>query len=651
MEHTKFWNVKTNGKVQKDGDPKKQKKVNDKLLQKLGMTGIFILVLVGIVGAVSYIYVIRPAYALIATASSLKADVGDIGNSLKNRDLITLEKDLVQTEKDLNTVREEREKTFGWAKNISLLKINEFYSDSDHFINAGLYSIDAIREMSKVVTPFADAAGLKVREDQQIQQEEGLMEAFQKWVSLMPDVASQMDGVIVKLAKVGDELKPIDTSKYPEKIGGVLVRSNIDFIKNNLSNADDFAPDIKQALILFPRVLGVGTPIKRYMVIMQNDKELRPTGGFMTNYATFKIQNGLLQSDFTSKDMYSIDNALDIIDATYDFPDAPAAYMKYLKVERWYTRDMNYSPDFVDSMNQMLKFYRLASSLSPYEIKAVDGIFAIDTDVIKELLEITGPVTVNGITYTQDNVVLELEKIASLQMQEQVNRKKVLGDLMEAMLINVFQSDKNLWPKLIDKSVDLARRKHVLVYLFDPEAQALVEKYNLAGRIKDPVAGDYSMVVSTNLGGDKTNWFVAKQVTNTMTNENGKWLRTVNIKYSYTQPQGDYQLFAKRFKDWVRVYAPLGSTFVSVDGSEDGTSTDQERGKVWYSGYVEMGPGESKEMTFKYYLPAAMQFADKKYMLTLQKQGGVPTEQYKVVVNGKTKAIDLSTDTVVTMDL
>ena len=81
----------------------------------------------------------------------------------------------------------------------------------------------------------------------------------------------------------------------------------------------------------------MGSPLpKRYMVIMQNDKEIRPTGGFWTNYATFKIQEGLLQSDFTSKDFYSIDYALDPMDAYYDFPDAPQAYTKYLKVERWY---------------------------------------------------------------------------------------------------------------------------------------------------------------------------------------------------------------------------------------------------------------------------------------------------------------------------
>ena len=647
MESSKFWNEaslpSTAPKVDNNLKGFYNMKKDKNILKGLGLTSIIVLIIAGIIGVLSYIYLLTPAYALMSSFNSLKADANDVVTSLKDRDLVILAQNLDTLEKDLNKLRVERDEKFDWVKNIKTFKINEFYSDSDHFINAGLYSVDALREASSVVTPFADAAGLKISADQEAPQEQGLMEAFQNWVSIMPEVAGEMDGVIIKVSKIGEELKSINVEKYPDNFRGFPIKSNIRFVKDTLSNADEYAPDIKLALTLFPRVLGIDTPMKRYMVIMQNDKEIRPTGGFMTNYATFKIDNGLLQSDFTSKDMYSIDNTLDIVDATYDFPDAPAAYMRYLKVERWYARDMNYSPDFIDSMDQFLKFYNMAGRIAPYDIKPVDGILAIDTNVIKELLEVTGSVTVNGITYTPDNVVLELEKIASLQLQEQVNRKRVLGDLMEAMLVNVFESDKNLWAKLIDKSIDLARRKHVQVYLFDPEAQVLVDEYGLGGRIKNPVEGDYSMVVSTNLGGDKTNWFVSKEVTHTVTKEGDRWLRKVNIKYTYKEPTGDYTLFAKRFRDWVRVYAPEGSEFISVDGSEDGTSSAIERGKVWYSGYVELSPGESKEMTFSYYLPVGMNFTDI-YSLTLQKQGGVDTEVYNLNVNGKKEKIDLKTD-------
>jgi hypothetical protein len=659
MNNSKFWgspntNLPTNAKP----DPMANKFPNLKSMptktfhvsKKLGTTGAILLgILVALMVPV-YIFIARPASILISAAKNLKDDKNAIVKAVSERDLVALDKALTVTENNLKDLQSRKNSSFGWAKNLKIFKLNEFYADSESFINAGLYALQAMREMEKVVLPFADAAGLKVKEDQQVTQQTGLMEAFQSWVSLMPQVAGQMDGVIAAVSKIGDEMAGIDTTKYPVKIKGFQVRANIEFLKNNLSKSDDYAPDVKQALTIFPRVLGVGTATKRYMIIMQNDKELRPTGGFMTNYATFKIQNALLQSDFTSKDMYSIDLALETLDRLgYDFPDAPAPYMKYLKVEKWFTRDMNYSPDFPSSMDQFLKFYTMAGRYS-YEIKPVDGIIAIDTDVVKELLAVTGPVTLNGVTYNSDNVVLELERIASLVLREQTNRKGVLGNLMQQMLINVFESDKNLWSTLIDKGVALALQKHIQVYLFDTEAQSLVEKYGFAGRIKDPVKGDYSMVVSTNLGGDKTNWFVTKDVNQKIEKSGEKWLRTVSITYTYPQPSQDYAPFIVGFKDWVRVYAPLGSEFISVDGTEDGTSTDSERGKTWFSGYLELTPGNTKTLVFKYYLPANI-ITNGMWDVTLQKQAGITEENYKFVSPSQTKELKLSQDTQVSVKL
>lgn len=591
---------------------------------------------------ISYVLVIKPALALKKSADVIKQDFAQMQQAAIARDIITLQQTFDKTEKDLNALRKQRDAEISWAKGFGPTK--EYYADSDRFINAGLYGIDAGREAVKLVLPFADAAGLKVTPEQQSQADEvSLMEAVSTWVSIMPQIANDSDVVIAKVAKIGDELEPINTEKYPEEFNGVKIRSTIEVAKNSLSQVNEYAPDIKKALLIVPGLLGVGTGEQRYMIIMQNDKELRATGGFWTNYATFKIENAMLKSDFSSKDMYSIDYVLDRIDKTFTFPTVPPSYNRYLKVERLYARDSNISPDFPTAIDQFMYLYNIAGQIDPVEIKPVVGIFAIDTEVIAELLEVTGPVTVNGITYDSDNVVLELEKIASLALREQQNRKKVLGDLMEAMLINVFESDKNLWPKMIDKGVDLAVRKHIIGYHFDPEAQALLEKYNFAGRIIDPVVGDYGYVVSTNLGGDKTNWFVNKEVDHVITQEGGKWMKTVRIKYTYNRPEDRFSPFIYTFRDWVRVYAPVGSQFIDVVGSEDGTTTGEERGKTYFTGYLQMSVGETKEMTFKYYLPDSA-VKDGKYDFYLQKQAGVGEETHRITVKGQTTTVKLDKD-------
>lgn len=636
----KFWKPSSKDsvgvKLPADKKPKKGAKV-------LGVTGGILLVVLAVFGLVAYKFVIDPALALKSRVDQLKED-GQLANkAFLDRDLVMLEKAFVQTEQDIEGLRADRDAKFAWAKDLP--KVKDFYADSDYFLNAGLYAIDAGREFSKIITPFADAAGLKVAEDQEVVTK-SFAEAFADWIALMPKVANDIDPLVLKIERVGDELNKVDASKYPEEFRGSPVRSNILYAQNTLTKLGDYAPDLKQALVILPKVLGVDVSEKRYMIIMQNNAEIRPTGGFWTNYATFRIKNAMLNSDFTSKDMYSIDYVLDVIDPYTDFSiGMPAPIRRYLMLERWYARDANFSPDFPTSINDfMTRSYNKAMQISPAEVKPVDGVFAIDTVVVSELLEVTGPATVNGVNYDKDNVVLELEKIASLALREQSNRKKVLGDLMERMLVNVFESDKNLWPKLIDKGVDLLNRKHILVYMKDAETQALLEKYNFAGRLVDTPDSDYLAVISANLAGDKTNLFVRREITSNITNVAGKWNREVKVKYTYGPAEGEYALFATTYKDYLRVYVPKGSVLLSVEGSDnDDTGSADELTKTALHGYITLAPGATKEIVFKYTLPdGVVKGAD--YKLYIQKQAGQLKEKYNIGVNGKQSTIETDTD-------
>lgn len=638
----KFWKPNTKENNISKASAVKKPRGEKKGLKILGATGGILLVILVIAGVLAYKFVIDPALALKVGVDKLKADGQQANKAFLDRDLVLLEKTFVQTEQDIESLRKDRDAKFGWAKNLP--KVKEFYTDTEYFLNSGLYAIDAGREFSRIITPFADAAGLKVAEGQETSTL-SFADAFSAWIALMPKVANEIDPLLVKIDRMGTELGKVDASKYPEEFRGTPIKSSIVSLQSTLSTLSDYAPDLKEALVIVPEVLGVGVPEKRYMIIMQNNAELRPTGGFWTNYATFKIKNAMLNSDFTSKDMYSIDYTLDAIDAYTDFSiGMPAPIRRYLILERWYARDANFSPDFPTSVADFMRSYRKAIQINPVETKPVDGIFAIDTDVVSELLEVTGPATVNGVTYNKDNVVLELEKIASLALREQSNRKKVLGDLMERMLVNVFESDKNLWPKLIDKGVDLLNRKHIVIYMEDPETQKLLEKYNFAGRLIDTPDSDYLAVVTANLGGDKTNLFVRREITSTATNSGGKWTREVKVKYTYGPAEGEYAWFASTYKDYLRVYVPKGSTLISVEGSDnDDTGSADELTKTALHGYITLSPGATKEITFKYTLPDGV-VKGTDYKLYIQKQAGQPEEKYNISVNGKQTTVETDKD-------
>ncbi len=618
------------------------------LMTKLGAGGGITLGVVGVLALLVFLFIVKPAYAVLDAVNDLKKDSKDLQEALIIRDLDLFNEKLDEIEEDFNNLSKVRDNNFGWAAKFGPTK--GYYTDTDHFVAAGKHAVAAGREFGVLITPFAEALGFTGESIALPEGHSGLADAVAGWIGVMPAVAENMDGIILEMTAIGEEMEKVDASRYPKNFMGQPLRSMISGAQSSLVGIDEYGPDIKKALEILPTLLGVNAYEQRYAIIMQNDKEIRATGGFWTNYATFKVNNAMLTSDFTSKDMYSIDFVLDAIDAYHTFPKVPPMYEKYLKVERMYARDANISPDFPTAIDQWMYFYDLGQQVAPWEIKPVEGVIAMDTQVVKELLEVTGPVTVNGVTFSEDNVVLELEKIASLSLAEQSNRKKVLGDLMEGMLINVYESDSNLWPKLVEKGVDLIKRKHILVMMFDEEAQTLLDKYNFSGRIVDPVEGDYVYANQTNLGGDKTNMFVNKHVLHKLEKEDNRWVRTVEIEYTYTPKGGEYAQLEKRFQDWMRLYVPAGSEIISLEGSMDPVGEGEERGKTYFHGFTGLGPNETTTMKFKYYLPDGVVTGDT-YNLYIQKQAGIDMETHTVIVNGTRETIELDMDKKVSLPL
>ena len=54
-----------------------------------------------------------------------------------------------------------------------------------------------------------------------------------------------------------------------------------------------------------PYLLGANQK-REYLIVFQNDKELRPTGGFMTAYTIADVEKGVFHP-VSSSDIYSLD--------------------------------------------------------------------------------------------------------------------------------------------------------------------------------------------------------------------------------------------------------------------------------------------------------------------------------------------------------
>jgi len=335
-------------------------------------------------------------------------------------------------------------------------------------------------------------------------------------------------------------------------------------------------------------------------------------------------------------------------------------------------RDQNLSPDFKLSMDTFYPNYKLTKS------PVVDGIVAVDTQLLVDLLKVTGPIGVAGFgTYSAETdkrcncpqVFYELEKFADQEgpvvwdpagtgkiifaPRNYGNRKSFIGPMMQAVLANVLAQPKSRISKLFDTGLAAISGKHVLLYFTKPEVQQAVESFNLAGRIRS-FDGDYLLVVDTNFAGAKTNAWVTYTADQKI-EVAGDGTVTKTLTLTYKNPQeffsdsgGTVKLNGK-FRDWLRVYVPKGSLLIEAKGFEDGQAVGEDLDKTVFEGFFTLTPLNVHTISFKYKLPIKMK---KSYQLLLQKQGGSKDLPYEITIGShKQPEVILNADKELTFPL
>src|SRR3990167_1285870 len=151
---------------------------------------------------------------------------------------------------------------------------------------------------------------------------------------------------------------------------------------------------------MLPELLGFTEP-RTYLVLFQNNTELRPGGGFIGSYGVVRATNG----KFEILDVQGTETLDKQAPASWRV-QPPEVITRELGVDRWYFRDSNWSPDFVTNAKRAREFYVAEGGVARDSIQTV---VVVDTTVIERLLALTGPITVDGIEFTSSTVVEKLE--------------------------------------------------------------------------------------------------------------------------------------------------------------------------------------------------------------------------------------------------
>lgn len=554
----------------------------------------------------------------------------------------------------------------GLKSPLTLLGHRNYYDDGLAAFAATDQGLVLVDKVVAIIEQNADLLGFTT----EAKEEGGTAEdRIKKLLTTLQVIGPELDEMATELTSIQTLLHQIDPQEYPVTVGDVF---GAKLVLTRLDRAELVNQEVRQPLIdilelvdlavetfadyrpvidKIPEIMGANGETKKYLILFQNNNELRPTGGFLTAYSIVTIADGKVTPE-KSDDIYELDQKFQSRIAI------PATLGKYLTTEKyWNLRDMNIDPDFAASMTTFLENYQEVKG----EPQDIDGIIAIDTKVLTDLIDVLGPVSVPGYgdfsteldnEYQAPQIVVALSEIITKPTPYiRADRKGILGPMMKAILEKVYSAQKEQFPQLFQLIIDDIAGRHVQAYFLDEEFQAAADKIDLSGKmIAAPSGEDFLAIVDANLGGAKSNLFIDYGVEQTiLPPSDGVLEKQVVINYRNSRAGDNCDLEAGELclnatnNDWNRIYLPLGAELISAKGYKGEPTVYEENGFTVIDGFFALSPNSTAKIDLQYTIPYQN---EQEYVLNVWQQGGLRTVTHLIDVNGDQEEIIVDRDTV-----
>jgi hypothetical protein len=446
-------------------------------------------------------------------------------------------------------------------------------------------------------------------------------------------------------------LNAVDLKKLPEEIQTIFESA-----RNYLGKAVGGLEETEEGCSLLKEALGNNEP-KRYLLIFQNNNELRPTGGFMGSFAEITVSKGkIIKTYFPGGGTYDLKGML----TKFVVPPEPLLLVN----ERWEFQDSNWFPDFPTSAKKIAWFYE--NSGGP----TVDGVISVNAEFVVKLLEFLGPIEMKewNKVLTSANFIDEIQEEVEINYDKKENQpKKILAEFYPLILDKLGSVQGDNFIELFKIFGEAIKSKDIQFYFSDSDMQKSALLYGAGGELLGN-GGDYLYVVHTNIAGGKTDGVIFETaelqtqissdgiITNTL---------TINRKHNGVKRVG---FSGVRNVDYVRIYVPKGSKLIESHGFErpdekffktplkdlstdkdlseteklitydfaSGIKITNEFNKTVFGNWLMVDPGSEVIYTITYELPIKANLLNKNfwsYTLLLQKQSGSNPIEFKRIID------------------
>jgi len=553
---------------------------------------------------------------VLASSKSAIDNLMGAGAAASKLDLITAQNrfasagtDFVQANEDMAFINDTILSLAALSSNPKL----KLASESKKFLQVGIIGSDLGNQLSQALSGLKNNNG--------------------NWIKILDDFSVHGHLALDDARALNVEIQKIDVDNLPVEYQSRFtdIKTKVEKLPNSLSLVVDNIDELKV-------FLGAGRD-KRYLLIFQNNAEMRGSGGFLGSYALVDFREGKVRNlEVPGGGSYDTEAGLT------EKIKAPAPL--WLVNPLWHFWDANWWPDFPTTSKNLMWFYEKSGG------PTVDGVISFTPSVIEKLLTVTGPIDMTkdyGLVITADNfwqqVELTAERdniiknnpavVANLPAGEKNKPKKIIGDLMAKIMEVLPQKlDKDNLIKLLSISEDSLASKQIMFYFNDADLEKTVSERNWGG-VMTTTPLDYLMVTNTNIAGQKTDRVIKEVISHQASvATDGSVIDTVTITRTHTATKNE-PLVGVRNVDWLRIYVPQGSQLLSASGfvspdtkyfeapdpswvtndflastenlattdTNSGTKIYQENGKTVFANWLMLDPGNSATITLSYKLP------------------------------------------------
>ncbi len=386
---------------------------------------------------------------------------------------------------------------------------------------------------------------------------------------------------------------------------------------------------------------------KDELIIMQNNDELRATGGFAGTYMLVQFSRGTFKIlDAPGNGPYAL---------TQQIPQTILPPQPLLALNPfWAFQDTNWFLDVPTSAATTLDFYQQARGFKP------DGVIYLNPQLMESLLKITGPIRPQNyhVDITADNFVRATEQQVEFGYDKAVNNpKQFIIDLVPAMIEKMKTLPPGEGLRAALTAMAEADQQNLMIYSRSQALQSAVKQLGWDGAVPT-VTGDSLAIVDTNLGGGKTDRIIRTDVKVQVVDDGSELQHTVSLVRHHAGKKND-ALTGFINKDFIRVYAPSNAQFVSISGStvpdakffftpsagattpasvakaegqtlidpQNGTRITHESGRTVFGAWSVVEPGEDQTVVFTYTTPRP---TGNSWSLYWQHQPGAPTRDWRL---------------------